>query len=310
MVQIKLTSRCVSKQGHVKITFVSVIEIENLKKYFGKTRAVDGLSFEVNEGEIMGFLGPNGAGKTTTIRCMMDFLRPDEGTIKILNLDAQKDSTKLKRDIGFLSEEDSLYSGWTGYDHISLVKKIRGEKIDEKDLIAKLNFDPSKVVKTLSSGNKQKLKLILALLHRPKVLILDEPTRGLDPLLQNTVYEILKSEAQKGNTIFMSSHNLAEVEHICERVSIIKEGKIVAIESIRNLKQKKIYTVYAYFEGKIPKDELQKEGIEITKILRNGLVFNVKGDIGSILNILTRYKLKDLQITHASLEDVFMEFYR
>ncbi len=219
---------------------MSVIQIDNLKKYFGQTKAVDGISFEVKKGEIFGFLGPNGAGKTTTIRCMMDFLRPDEGTIEILGLDAQTDSPKLKGDIGFLSEEVNLYHNWTGQEHINLVKKIRGGGIDESDLIAKLDFNPQKKVKKLSLGNKQKLGLILALMHQPKILILDEPTTGLDPLLQQTIYEILQSEAQKGNTIFMSSHNLFEVERLCDRVCIIKNGKIVAIESIPEERRKKL----------------------------------------------------------------------
>lgn len=271
---------------------------------------MEGISFEVNEGEIFGFLGPNGAGKTTSIRCMMDFLRPDEGRIEILGLDAQAESTKLKKEIGFLSEEDHLYQDWTGQEHIDFIEKLRGSSRLDDRLIERFGFDPSKKVKNLSGGNKRKLALILALMHQPKLLILDEPTLALDPLLQNSVHEILKSEAQKGKTIFMSSHNLAEVEKICDRVCVIREGKIVAIESIRDIKKKRLYTIYAYFENKIPRDELAKDGVEIIEELSDGLVLSVKGDIKPVLAKLTRYKLKDLEITHASLEEVFMEFYR
>lgn len=283
--------------------------MKDLKKYYGKTHAVDGISFEIKKGEIFGYLGPNGAGKTTTIRCLMDFLRPDGGRIEILGLDAQKDSAKLKQEIGFLSEEDNLYQDWTGQEHINLLEKIRGFSRLDDNLIERFDFDPSKKVKTLSSGNKQKLGLILALMHQPKLLILDEPTLSLDPLLRNTVHEILKAEAKKGKTIFMSSHNLAEVEKICDRVAIIKEGKIVDIESIADIKKKRLYTIEVFFRGKVPKTELAKAGVEITKEFSNGLILSVKGDIKPVLTKLARHKLKDLEITHASLEEVFMEFY-
>ncbi|PIS12528.1 hypothetical protein COT70_00535 [candidate division WWE3 bacterium CG09_land_8_20_14_0_10_47_33] len=287
------------------------IHVKNLKKYFGETRAVDGISFEIKEGEIFGYLGPNGAGKTTTIRCMMDFLRPDEGMIEILGLDAQAQSAKLKQEIGFLSEEDNLYQDWTGQEHINLIKRIRGGKTRESELITKLDFDPNKKVKTLSSGNKQKLGLILALMHQPKVLILDEPTKGLDPLLQHTVHEILQTEVKERNTsIFMSSHNLSEVEKTCDRVCVLKAGKVVAIESISDIKKKKLYTIYIYFDGEVPeRKKLAALDVEIIKELSNGLVLSVRGEIKPVLAKLSKLNLKDLEITHASLEEVFMEFY-
>lgn len=289
---------------------MSIIRVKDLKKYFGKTHAVDGISFEVQKGEIFGFLGPNGAGKTTTIRCMMDILRPDEGSIEILGLNAQKNSTKLKRDIGFLPGEVNLYENWTGREHIRLLEKIRGVSRFDDDLVTRLVFDPSLKVKSLSTGNEKKLALILALMHQPKLLILDEPTTGLDPLLRSAIHEVLKTEVKKGKTVFMSSHDLSEVEKICDRICIIKEGKIVDIESVASVKEKRIYTIHAYFKGKVPKSQLSKDGVEITKELSDGLVLNVKGDIKPVLSKLSKYKLKDLEITHASLEEVFMEFYR
>ncbi|HEX7456391.1 MAG TPA: ABC transporter ATP-binding protein [Candidatus Nanoarchaeia archaeon] len=290
---------------------MAVISVKNLKKHFGKTKAVDGVSFDVREGEIMGFLGPNGAGKTTTIRCMMDFIRPTEGKIEILGQDAQKNTAKIKSDIGYLSSETNLYKSWTGNEHIHFLERIRGiSQFDEK-LIEELKFDPKKRAGALSTGNRQKLGIILALMHQPKLLILDEPTVGLDPLLQNYIYEILKAEAAKGNTVFMSSHNLAEVEKICDRVIILKEGKIAAVESINDIKRKRIYTIYAYFEGEVPKKELDTDGIELVKELSNGLVLRIKADIRPLLHKLSEYdNLKDLEITHATLEEVFMEFYR
>ena len=290
---------------------MAAIRVTNLKKYFGKTRAVDGISFDVNEGEILGFLGPNGAGKTTTIRCLMDFLRPDSGKIEILGQDAQKNTAEIKSDIGYLSSETNLYKSWTGNEHIHFLERIRGiSQFDEK-LIEELKFDPRKKAGALSTGNRQKLGIILALMHQPKLLILDEPTVGLDPLLQNYIYEILKTEAAKGNTIFMSSHNLAEVEKICDRVIILKDGKIVATESINDIKRKRIYTVYAYFEGDVPKKELVTDGISLIEEFSDGLVLSVKGDTKPLLKKLAGYEnLKDLEITHAGLEEVFMEFYK
>lgn len=289
---------------------MAVISVKNLKKHFGKTKAVDGISFEVNEGEIVGFLGPNGAGKTTAIRCMMDFLRPTEGKIDIFGLDAQNNSAKLKKDIGHLSSESTLYGSWTGQEHIHFLEKIRGLSHFDEELIDKLKFDPRKKASALSTGNRRKLGVILALMHQPKLLILDEPTVGLDPFLQNYIYEIFRTEAAKGNTVFMSSHNLAEVEKICDRVVVLREGKIVAVETVSALRAKKIYTIYAFFEGDVPKKELSTDGVELIKEFSDGLALHVKGDIKPLLVKLGGYKnLKDLEITHASLEEVFMKLY-
>lgn len=287
-----------------------IIEVKNLKKYFGETKAVDGVSFEVKKGEIMGFLGPNGAGKTTTIRCMMDFLNPDEGNINILGLNAHDSSEKLKKDIGYLSGEVNLYENWTGKEHIDIVKSIRKIKTKEPALIKKLDFDVSKKFKNLSSGNKQKLGLILALMHKPKVLILDEPTLGLDPLLQDVIHETLRSEAKKGITIFMSSHNLSEVERVCDRACIIKKGKIIKTENISELMKKKLYTVNVYFKGKIPKKELISNGVNIEKELEEGVVLTVRGNIRPLLRKIDKFDIKDIGISHSRLEDVFLEFYK
>lgn len=290
---------------------MNAISVKNLKKYFGKTKAVDGISFDVAEGEIVGFLGPNGAGKTTAIRCMMDFIRPTEGKIEILGLDAQKNSTELKKDLGHLSSESILYNSWTGQEHINFLENIRGVSRFDEELIDNLKFDPSKKVKALSTGNRRKLGLILALMHQPKLLILDEPTVGLDPMLQNYIYEILRAQTAKGHTVFMSSHNLAEVEKICDRVVVLREGRVVTVETISDLRAKKIYTIYAYFEGSVPKKELVTDGAHLIKEFSDGLALKVKGDIKPLLVKLSSFKnLKDVEISHASLEEVFMEFYK
>jgi len=288
---------------------MSVIEVKGLAKYYGQTHAVDDVSFSVEKGEVFGFLGPNGAGKTTTIRCLMNFLKPTAGEIKIFGADAQKNSTEIKNKIGFLSGDVRLYDGWTGNDHIKFLEKLRGRESVASELISKLNFNPRLKFKALSSGNKQKLGLILSLMFEPELMIMDEPTLGLDPLLQNTIYEILESLREKGTTIFMSSHNLAEVDRICDRVGIIKDGKIVATESIASLKEKRMHTVKVHFASGYSKDDFIFDGVEIQQEIPNGLVIGVKGDINPIIKKLANYRIKELEITHASLEEIFLEFY-
>lgn len=288
---------------------MSVIEIKNLKKHFGRTRAVDDISFSVERGEIFGFLGPNGAGKTTTIRCLMDFIRPTAGMITVLGQDAQNESTILKKKIGYLSGNVRLYDKWTGQDHLDFVQRLGGKENMAEELIRRFDFNPKVKFKQLSSGNRQKLGIILAFMFRPEVLILDEPTLGLDPLLQNEVYKLLEELRGGGSTIFMSSHNLSEVDHICTRVGIIKGGRMVAIENIRDLKGKHMYIVHAYFAEKFDKNVFMDERLQITKELPNGLIMEVKGDLNALLNKLNHYKIRDLRIEHASLEHIFLEFY-
>lgn len=289
---------------------MKAIKVDQLKKYFGKNKAVDGISFDVEKGEIYGFLGPNGAGKTTTIRCMMDFIRPKGGEVKILGLDAQKDTVALKSQIGYLSSEERLYDTWTGQDHINLLKRIRGDSKRAKKLTTQFNLNPNLKIHHLSSGNKRKLSLILALMSEPEVLILDEPTAGFDPLLQNVIYDILREYRDRGRSVFMSSHNLAEIERICNRVAIIKQGKLVATESIQDLKKKKLYSIEVYFDQKFNKKDFKLEGVKIVEEMPTGLIINVKGDVNPLIKKLNKYQLTDLEIKHAGLEEIFLEFYR
>lgn len=287
----------------------SLLEIHNLKKYFGKTKAVDDISLNIEQGEIFGFLGPNGAGKTTTIRCLMGFSRPDSGKIHILGYNMQKQAHEAKKHIGYLPGNVKLYKNWTGREHISFFENVRGEKSGAKELIKRLDFDDSKKFKNLSSGNKQKLGLILALMHDPKLIVMDEPTVGLDPLLQNEIYAILQERRAKGSTIFISSHNLPEVEKLCDRVAIIRDGKIVAIDNIRDIGAKKLYKITVSFGDKVLLSEFKLKGIDKIKRLVNGLEIDVVGDLSQVLRVIMRHKVLDLEIAHASLEDIFMKFY-
>lgn len=288
---------------------MAVLEVKNLSKCFGKVNAVDDISFSVEKGEIFGFLGPNGAGKTTTIRCIMDFLRPSLGNINVFGLDSLKNSSEIKKRVGYLPADVSLYDGWTGQDHFNFLEKVKGKSENLSELIEKFDYNPKIKFKNLSTGNKRKLGIIIALMHKPELIILDEPTAGLDPLLQNTTYEILQDYQKTGSTIFMSSHNLAEVDRICSKVVIIKDGKIVATEGVSDLKNKKIHVVTVHFNGPFEPNNLLFEGAEVQEKLPDGLILDVKGDLNPLVKKLGAYDIRDLEISHASLEEVFLEFY-
>ncbi len=288
---------------------MSAIEIKNLKKYFNKTKAVDDISLTVEKGEIFGFLGPNGAGKTTTIRTMMDFIRPTNGSISMLGMDAQKDAVELKKKIGYLSGYVRLYPKWTGQTHIDFVKSLNGDNDISKELIKRFDFDPTIKTKKLSSGNRQKLGIIMAFMTKPELLIMDEPTNALDPLLQNEVYEMLGEVTKHRSTVFMSSHNLAEVDKVCHRVGIIRKGKMAAMESINSLKAKRIYSITVRFEDKIPAKNLVLDGLSVKKEIMGGYILNYKGDVNKLVGYMKEKKLNDIQIEHASLEDIFLEYY-
>ena len=287
----------------------NVIVIKNLKKHFGKLHAVDGIDLEVKKGEIFGFLGPNGAGKSTTIRCLMGFNIPTSGEIKVFGRDALTDSVVIKKQIGYLPGNVKLYDNWTGWDHIKFFESVLGKSKNIQSLIERFDFNPNAKFRHLSSGNKQKLGLILALMNEPKLLIMDEPTVGLDPLLQSEIRKVLLEMRDRGTTIFISSHNLPEVESLCDRVAIIKQGRIVSIENIKTLGEKKLHKIEVHFNGKFNASEFRINGVEQIDEISSGLLITVTGDLNHILSLLAKYQVADLEITHASLEDVFMKFY-
>jgi ABC-2 type transport system ATP-binding protein len=287
-----------------------VIETKNLTKYYGKVLGVKSLDLEIKEGEIFGFLGPNGAGKTTTIRCLMDFVTPTSGSASILGMDCQKKSAEIKRNVGFLAGEVKLYDKLTGWEHINYIQGFKGKAPLLKDLIKRLKFDPKIKIRNLSKGNKQKLALILALMHKPKVLIMDEPTSGLDPILQNEIYGLLEDMESKGSTIFFSSHIISEVERIADQVGIIKEGKLSAIESIDSLANKKIRNIEIRFHDKYNLSDFKLPGTKNIEKTDEGVIISYVGDINPIIKKLASYSIADVRISHATLEDIFLEFYR
>ncbi len=289
---------------------MSAITISKLVKRYGSNPALRDVSLTVETGEIYGFLGPNGAGKTTTIRCMMDFIRPDGGSIKVFGKDAHTDTVAVKQFIGYLPADSQLYPKWTAKDHVEFINSVRGYSSSTAALMARLDLDPNKQLRHMSTGNKQKLGLIVALQGKPELLILDEPTKGLDPLLQHEMYAILKEYVAGGGTVFLSSHNLAEVERICTNVGIIRDGKIVASKSMEDIRAMKIHLVTALVAGTVKPDDLKVSGTEVITASNGQVVLKVRGDLNPLIAKLSAYDVRDLEITHAPLEDIFMEYYR
>lgn len=292
-------------------TMATVIDIDHLYKTFGKLTAVNNVSLQVEQSEIFGFLGPNGAGKSTAIRCMMGFIRPSAGTVSILGYDMAHDAEQAKRHIGYLPGNVQLYDTWTGWDHIRFFESVRGLSPLRNELIERLGYNPNVKTRQLSSGNKQKLGLILALMHKPEVLIMDEPTVGLDPLLQNEIYNILKDMRAKGVTIFISSHNLPEVQKLCDRIALIKDGKLVTVATIADLAQRNVHELTVEVRGDLNLQELAAlPGVANVHATEHGATATVTGDLDPVVQLLAQYNVQDLNIEHASLEDVFIQYYK
>jgi len=287
----------------------AVITFENLTKYYGKTLGVEDLNFEIEEGEIFGYLGPNGAGKTTTIRCLMDFCRPTSGSISILGMDAQRKSPEIKKDLSYLSSDIRLYEKLTGKEMIEYQESIRGKSEYADDLVKRLGCNLEMKTKELSKGNKQLVAIVLALMYKPRVLIMDEPTTALDPLNQNKFYEILEEFQDEGTTIFFSSHILPEVERIAEKVAIIKDGKLVSLDSIDDLAAKAVRNVEIRVKGKFDPSDFQLAGVTKVEKISEGVMLTITGDINPLLHKLDDYDVIDIKISHATLEDVFMQYY-
>lgn len=285
------------------------ISVDHLVKHFGAFRAVDDISFSVQEGELFGFLGPNGAGKTTTIRCLMDFLRPTTGGLQVFGQDAQKDSVAIKAQVGYVPSDPHLYESWTGTEHVAFVQKLRGKGKDDEAVLSQLGGELGRKVKYLSTGNKQKLVLALGFLGDPKLVVLDEPTRGLDPIFQRAVEQLLREFCANGGTVFLSSHNLSEVEHLCSRVAIIRRGKLAAVEGLAELRGKAVHMISVGFGEDVAAQAFKLPNIEIIHAAPRHLKANVSGDLTPFLAVLGKQNVTDLEVTHASLEEVFLRFY-
>ena len=288
-----------------------MLKIDNLNKSYGKKVALKNLSLEVNDGEIFGFIGPNGAGKTTTIKCILSLINKDSGDIYINNTLVDKDYYKLNEDIGYLPSEVNLYDNMSVSEIIEYSKSFYKKDISERTeyLIRQFELDTSKKVRELSFGNLKKLGIVIALMHSPKFLILDEPTSGLDPLMQEIFFNTLKDEKERGTTIFFSSHNLSEVKRICDRVGIIKDGSIVAIEEMATLANNNFVTVT--ITGKNSKRiKLPVKDMYIKKVDKNSIKFMYYGNINELVRVISEVEIDGLSIEEPTLEDIFMHYYK
>ena len=286
-----------------------ILEIKNLTKYYGNVLGVKDLSLTLNEGEIFGFIGPNGAGKSTTIRSIMKLINKTEGKVLIRGKEFNKDDTSLKEMIGYLPSEIHLYEDLTVKEMLDYHEKFYKKNIHKKrrDLVKRLKLNESKKIEDLSLGNLKKLGIVLAFMHDPKLLILDEPTSGLDPIMQQTFYELLKEEKEKGTTIFYSTHILNEVSKICDRVGIIKEGKLLKVETIEEIYNKNFTFVT------VESSEIDKiiSNLNLDKKLKvnNSIRFKNVLTPDLLIKELSKYKIDKILIEEATLEDIFMHYY-
>lgn len=291
------------------------IEIDNLSKKYTKTNyyALNKLRLRVDSGEVYGFLGPNGAGKSTTIRLLLNFIMPTGGTAKILGQDIVKDSVNLKESIGYLSGDVSLYGKMTGRQLLDFMSELTPVKHKDylKELINTYQAQLDKPINELSKGNRQKIGLIQAFMHEPEVLILDEPTSGLDPLMQSIFFDYVKSAKSSGSSIFLSSHDLTEVQKICDRIGFIRDGKLIAEQTIADLAETASHTFDISFADEVPVNEFKKyPSISIETQKDKNISVHIRGDLSPLFLILSQHKVLLFDNREISLEQEFMHLYK
>lgn len=290
---------------------MSVIEINQLTKRYGKARGIEDVSFTVEEGEIFGFIGPNGAGKSTTIRTLLSLIYPTSGSAKIFGKDIIKDAPEIKKEIGYLPSEVFYYDNMKVIDLLnysaSFYKKDCSQRI--KELAERMDLDLKKKIDDLSFGNKKKVGIVQGLLHSPKLIILDEPTSGLDPLMQQTFFDLLKEENEKGATILFSSHILSEVQRLCDRVAIIKEGKIIKVEKISTLKESNYKKFRIDTKDKVDQRLFVQEGMKDVEVDGHTVKFLYKGDLNPVLQKVSQLNVSNLWVEEPDLEEIFMHYY-
>ncbi|OOO00464.1 MAG: ABC transporter [Epulopiscium sp. Nele67-Bin004] len=288
---------------------MNIIEVKKLNKHYGEARGIIDLDLDVQEGEIFGFIGPNGAGKSTTIRILMGLIFKSSGEAKIFGLDIENDKEKILEQVGYLPSEIFYYDNMKAIELLKYSASFYNINCESRiyELAKRLDLDLNKKIEDMSLGNRKKVGIVQGLLHSPRLIILDEPTNGLDPLMQQTFFEIIKEEQQRGATILFSSHILSEVQKICDRVAIIKDGKILKVQHMRELNNGSFKTVNVTTEIQIKPFELQG----ITNITQAGkqISFIYKGDYNVLLTKLLKYKIQDISIIEPTLDEIFMHYY-
>jgi len=289
---------------------MSIIEVSNLTKYYGKSRGIVDVSFNVDVGEIFGFIGPNGAGKSTTIRLLLSLIYPTSGSAKVFGKDAIANGPEIRRNIGYLPSEVFYYEGMKVINLLKYSASFYNCDCDQRmhELSEYMELELNRRIEDLSYGNKKKVGIVQGLLHSPKLLFLDEPTAGLDPLMQRKFFDLIRKENTRGVTVFFSSHILGEVQRLCNRVGIIREGKIVEISDIRSLQQNNYKKVH------VMADNLDPAAFNLPGVTNlqseNGMVrFFFKGDINAVLQKISSVQVDDVTIEEPTLEEIFMHYY-
>jgi ABC-2 type transport system ATP-binding protein len=289
-----------------------VISTQRLTKTYGNHRGIIELDLEVGEGEIFGFLGPNGAGKTTTMRVLLDLIRPTAGRAEVFGIETTADPVAIHRRVGYLPGEFDLYDGLTGAQTIGYFANLRGG-VDPgytAQLVERLDLDPTRRFREYSKGNKQKVGLVVALQHRPDLLILDEPTSGLDPLVQQTVFELVREARADGRTIFLSSHIIDEVDRTCDRVAIIREGRLIQVDAIERIRRLAFHHVELSFSGPVaPALFSELPGVSGVEATNGTITMRVAGPIGPVVRVAAEHDLLDVVSREPNLEDVFLAQY-
>ena len=289
------------------------IVLNQLTKHYGTHRGINDLSFSVNEGEFFGFIGPNGAGKSTTIRTLMGLIHPSGGNASIFGLDWQTKASVIARDVGYLPSENSYYENMKVRELLQYTADLYAMNCETKmyELSERLNLDLSRKIADLSLGNKKKVGIVSAIMTSPKLIIMDEPTSGLDPLIQQAFYDILKEENSRGATVFFSSHVLSEVQKLCDRVAILKEGQLIGIQSIKELRESGYKKVSLSAKEAIPRDFFDLSGIAnyAETADKTSVSFMYNGNITAIIDKLHLLHLDDVLLEEPSLEEIFMHYY-
>jgi ABC-2 type transport system ATP-binding protein len=293
--------------------FSPVLDITRLSKFYGKTMGIEDVSFSIDEGEIFGFIGPNGAGKSTTIRILLNLIFPSGGSARILGMDVIKDSKQIKQVTGYIPSDANAYPYMTVDEFLNYCMRFYGYKNGNgrrNELAEIFDLDLKKRVSDLSFGNRRKVSIVQGLQHNPKFLIMDEPTTGLDPLIQSRFFELIRTENKNGMTVFFSSHILSEIQLLCKRVAIIRDGKIVNLEDIESLRRKQLKKIRIW-TGQTNERELPGiTGIE-GKVSRTGemLSFMFSGEINELVRLLAKMDVANLTVEEPSLEEIFMHYY-
>jgi ABC-2 type transport system ATP-binding protein len=290
-----------------------VVAVDGLTKRFGANRGVDELCFEVAAGEVFGFLGPNGAGKSTTIRLLLGLYRPSSGRIRVFDLDPTRDGVALHRRVGYLPGELALYPRLTGRQHLDRFAAARG--VGDRDyrdkLVERFGVELDRPVRSLSKGNRQKIGLVLAFMHRPELLILDEPTSGLDPLLQDEFQTLVCETVAEGRTVFLSSHELDEVQRLVDRVAIIKEGRLVVTDTVDGLRQAAPRTVEFRFSANIaPESFAGLDGVRVVHCADGRITVAVTGPLAPLLRVAADLDPLEMTARPADLDELFLTYYR